>query len=77
MTLEQAAGGRGAYRYLRELELGKRSPSLSKLLELAKLFGVTVADLVNVAGARPSKVRLLDRKALAPKPGRKPKGTRR
>ncbi|MCA9646677.1 MAG: helix-turn-helix transcriptional regulator [Myxococcales bacterium] len=73
LTLEQAAGGAGATRYLRELEGGARNPSLAKLHELAALYGVTVADLVSVPGARQSSP-TLDRQPAKPPPvGRKPK----
>lgn len=73
LTLEQATSGRGGYRYLWELEQGARNPSLQKLFELSLRFDVTVADLVNVRGARPHEVPLADRPAEPPKRGRKPK----
>lgn len=75
LTLEQAAGGRGAYRYLWELESGRRNPTVMKLLELATLYEVTPADLLNVEGARPKRgKRLSDSTPEPPKRGRKPKG---
>lgn len=75
LTLEEAAGGRGAYRYLWELESGRRNPSVMKLLDLANLYDVAPADLLNVAGARPRKgKRLSESTPTPPKRGRKPKG---
>jgi transcriptional regulator with XRE-family HTH domain len=73
LTLDQASGrvagstasGRGAYRYLWELEQGKRNPSLQMLFVLAERYGVTVADLVNVVGARPGKRKLSDIKTVS------------
>jgi transcriptional regulator with XRE-family HTH domain len=76
MSLEPATSGRGAYRYLREVEQGRRNPSLQTLFVLARRFGVTVADLVDVPGARSSEARLADPKADPPKRGRKAKPTR-
>lgn len=74
LTREQAAEGRGAVRYLWELETGRRNPSLQMIFTLAERYGVTPADLVSVPEARPSKKYLSDLKVEAPKPGRKPKG---
>jgi transcriptional regulator with XRE-family HTH domain len=75
LTLDQAAGGRGAYRYLWELESGRRNPSVMKVFELAKLYDVAPADLMNVEGARPKRgKRLSDSNPEPPKRGRKPKG---
>lgn len=74
LTLEEAAGGRGAYRYLWELESGRRNPSAMKLLELANRYDVAPADLLNVEGARPKKgKRLSESSPEPPKRGRKPK----
>ena len=73
MTLEEAAeGGRGAYRYLWELEAGRRNPSLEKLARLAELYGVTVSDLTDVVGARHRGLNLAELAVEAPKRGRKP-----
>lgn len=73
LTLDQATGrsagsegsGRGAYRYLWEIEQGRRNPSLEMLFKLSERYGVTVADLVNVVGARPAKKRLSDIKTVS------------
>jgi transcriptional regulator with XRE-family HTH domain len=74
LTLDQAAGGRGAYRYLWELESGRRNPTVMKLLQLAELYDVTPADLMNVEGARPRRgKRLSELTPTPPKRGRKPK----
>ena len=74
LTLEEAAVGRGAYRYLWELESGKRNPTVMKLLQLAELYDVAPADLLNVEGARPKKGRRLSESTPEPpKRGRKPK----
>jgi transcriptional regulator with XRE-family HTH domain len=45
-------------RYHQDLERGLRNPTLETLLALAQQFHVTVADLTNVAGVRPSDVPL-------------------
>jgi transcriptional regulator with XRE-family HTH domain len=75
LTLDQAAGGRGAYRYLWELEAGRRNPTVMKLLQLAELYDVAPADLLNVEGARPQKGKRLSESDPEPaKRGRKPKG---
>lgn len=74
LTREQAAEGRGAVRYLWELETGRRNPSLQMLFTLAERYGVTPADLLSVPGARPSKKFLSDLKVEGPPRGRKPKG---
>jgi transcriptional regulator with XRE-family HTH domain len=74
LTLDAAAGGRGAYRYLWELEDGRRNPTVMKLLQLAELYDVAPADLLNVNGARPKKgKRLSESTPEPPKRGRKPK----
>jgi transcriptional regulator with XRE-family HTH domain len=74
LTLDDAAGGRGAYRYLWELEDGRRNPTVMKLLQLAELYDVAPADLLNVVGARPKKgKRLSESNPEPPKRGRKPK----
>lgn len=74
-TREEVASGPGGVRYLWELENAQRPRlSLQKLFELAQFYGVTVADLVSVPGARPSKKQLSSLKVEGPKRGRKPKG---
>ncbi|MBN4059281.1 helix-turn-helix transcriptional regulator [Endomicrobium sp. AH-315-J14] len=66
-----------SYRYYQEVERGQRNPTTHMLFELAQILGVTVADLTNVAGARPSDPPLTAQKATAPRRGRKPKSRRR
>lgn len=75
LTLDAATRGRGEYRYLWELEKGSRTPSLEKLFQLAKRYGVTVGDLVSVPGHMPS-VDLSQETPEPPKRGRKPKKKR-
>lgn len=70
VSLERATSGRGGERYLREVESGKRSPSITWLLMVADRFGVTPADLVNVAGLRPGPVPLDEQEAEPPPRGR-------
>lgn len=55
---------------LRTRVIPARSAAESR--ELTPKLGVSPADLLDVPGARPSKVRLTARKASAPKRGRKP-----
>lgn len=71
-TQEDVAARGITYRYYQELERGERNPTLRTLLELAEIFGVTVADLVNVPGARASDPPLSAQKASPPRRGRRP-----
>jgi transcriptional regulator with XRE-family HTH domain len=71
LTQEQVEGI--TLRYYQDLERGKRNPTLELLFMLAKQFRVTVADLVDVAGERPSPRRLADAQAEPPRTGRKPR----
>jgi transcriptional regulator with XRE-family HTH domain len=71
LTQEQVEGI--TLRHYQELERGRRNPTLATLFGLAIQFGVTVADLVSVPGARPTKVPLSERAARPPKVGRKAK----
>jgi len=70
LSLERATSGRGAERFLREVESGKRNPSLTMLLALAVRFGVTPSDLVSVPGLRPGSVPLDEQEAEPPPRGR-------
>jgi transcriptional regulator with XRE-family HTH domain len=72
MTQEEVPGI--TLRYLQDLEAGRRNPTIQVLHGLAQAYGVTVADLTDVPGARRGKVALDKRPAEAPKAGRKPKG---
>ncbi len=61
-------------RYYSEIERGLRNPTVGVLLALADQFGCTVADLVDVPGARLSTPRLEKRKPQnPPRAGRKPR----
>lgn len=71
LTQEQVEGL--TLRHYQEIERGRKNPTLETLFGLAEQFGVTVADLVNVPGARAAKVLLTERNAEAPRVGRKPK----
>lgn len=70
-TQEQVEGV--TLRHYQELERGRSNPTLETLFGLAVQFNVTVADLVNVPGARPNQVPLSECKARPPKVGRKSK----
>jgi transcriptional regulator with XRE-family HTH domain len=76
-TQQEVAGEGISYRWFVELERGQRNPTLRMVFELAQVLGVSPADLVDVSGARPGKVRLSDRKAAPPRRGRKPTRERR
>lgn len=76
LTLDAATRGRGEYRYLWELEKGVRTPSLEKLFQLARRYGVTVADLVAVPGQEFT-LDLSQEEPEPPKRGRKPKKKRK
>lgn len=69
LTQEQVQGV--TLRYYQDLERGKRNPTLEMLLLLAEQFGVTVADLVNVAGGRPRPSPLSAETTNGPRPGRR------
>lgn len=60
---------------MREVEAARREPSVTWLLSIAKKFGVTPADLVNVAGLRPAEVPLDEQEAEPPPRGRPKKKT--
>jgi transcriptional regulator with XRE-family HTH domain len=65
-------------RYFQEVERGMRNPSLEVLFNLSQQFKVTVADLVDVEGARPNSKKLEDRTPSSPpRPGRKPRVSRK
>jgi transcriptional regulator with XRE-family HTH domain len=73
MTQQEVAGRGVSYRWYAELERGQRNPTLQMIFDLGQILGVTPADLVDVPGARPAKVRLSDVKAEPPRRGRKPR----
>lgn len=69
-SLERATSGRGAERFLREAEGGKRNMSARMLLALAVRFGVTPSDLLSVPGLRPGAIPLDEQVAEPPPRGR-------
>lgn len=73
-TQQEVAGQGLSLRWYAELERGQQNPTLRTVFDLAQILHVAPAELLDVPGARPG-VRLLDRKATAPKKGRKPKKT--
>lgn len=73
MRLEDVAAKVLTYRRLSALENGRGNPELQTLFALARLFKVTVADLIDVIPKGPAYLELRDRPSLAPKPGRKAK----
>lgn len=75
LSLERATSGRGAERFLREVEGGRRNLSVTMLLTLAVRFGVTPADLISVPGLRPGSVPLDEQEAEPPPRGRPRKQT--
>ena len=75
ISLERATSGRGAERFLREAEGGRRHVSATMLLALSERFGVAPADLLNVPGLRPGDVPLDEQRAEPPPRGRPRKKT--
>lgn len=76
MTQQQVAAEGITYRYLQELEQGRRNPSLKMLCDLADILDVRVADLLEVGERRPPVV-LSQLDVKPPARGRKPKPRRR
>jgi transcriptional regulator with XRE-family HTH domain len=76
LTQQQVAAEGITYRYLQELEQGRRNPSLKMLVDLADILEVRVADLLDV-GERRAAVNLAALDLKPPPRGRKPKATRR
>lgn len=72
LTQQEVAAQGISYRWYAELERGQRNPTVRMVFELAQILGVSPTDLLDVPGARPAKVRLVDRVATAPKRGRRP-----
>jgi transcriptional regulator with XRE-family HTH domain len=72
LTQQEVAAQGLSFRWYAELERGTRNPTLRTIVDLAQILDVTPADLLDVPGARPGKIRLTERKATAPKLGRKP-----
>ena len=71
-TQQEVAAQGLSFRWYAELERGQQNPTLKTVFDLAQILGVMPADLLDVPGARPSRVRLADRRATPPKRGRKP-----
>lgn len=78
MTQEDAAAKAGlTYRYYQELERGRVNPTLRTLFSLARAFGRSVSELVEVEGKKTRGAALADAEATPPKVGRRPKVRRR
>jgi transcriptional regulator with XRE-family HTH domain len=75
-TQQQVAAQGLSLRWYAELERGQQNPTLRTVFDLAQILHIAPAELLDAPGARPG-IRLLDRKASAPKKGRKPKKTSR
>ncbi|MEI9942191.1 MAG: helix-turn-helix transcriptional regulator [Pseudomonadota bacterium] len=71
-TQQEVAAQGLSLRWYAELERGQRNPTLRTVFDLAQILDVAPSELLDVPGARPS-TRLLERKATAPKKGRKPR----
>jgi len=76
MTQQEVAAEGLTYRYLQELEQGRRNPSLKMLHDLADILDVRVVDLLDV-GERKTPVKLSELDVKPPPRGRKPKPRRR
>ena len=76
MTQLDVASEGITYRYVQELEQGKRNMSLRLLHELAQILDVRVIDLLDV-GEKKAPVKLADLDLKPPPRGRKPKPRRR
>lgn len=72
-TQQEVAAQGLSLRWYAELERGQRNPTLRTVFDLAQILKVAPSELLEVPGARPGGVRLLDRKAAPPKKGRKPR----
>ena len=72
MTQQEVAAEGLTYRYLQELEQGRRNPSLKMLHDLADILDVRVVDLLDV-GERRTPVKLSELDVKPPPRGRKPK----
>ncbi|MCC6667214.1 MAG: helix-turn-helix transcriptional regulator [Polyangiaceae bacterium] len=71
-TRQEVAAEGLTYRYLQELEQGRRNPSLKMLHDLADTLEVRVVDLLDV-GERKTPVKLAELDVKPPPRGRKPK----
>lgn len=80
LTQEEATAHVITFRLLGELERGTgqtpSNPTLKTLFMLAEKLDVSVAELVDVPGARTGKKPLREREPRPPKPGPKPKKKR-
>ena len=75
MTQEEVAAKGISYRYYQELERGQRNPTLRMLADLAGIFRVNVAQLVETdpTAVIRDRIPLADLDVSAPRRGRKPK----
>ncbi len=76
LTQQEVAAQGLTYRYLQELEQGRRNPSLRMLHDLAGILDVRVLDLLDV-GERKTPVKLAELDVKPPPRGRRPKPRRR
>jgi transcriptional regulator with XRE-family HTH domain len=72
MTQLDVASQGITYRYVQELEQGRRNPSLRMLHDLAEILDVRIVDLLEV-GEKKTPVKLSELDVKAPPRGRKPK----
>lgn len=72
MTQQDVAAEGITYRYVQELEQGRRNPSLRMLHDLVGILDVRVVDLLDV-GERKAPVKLAELDVKPPRRGRKPK----
>ncbi|MGH7293309.1 MAG: helix-turn-helix domain-containing protein [Polyangiaceae bacterium] len=76
MTQEAVGAEALTLRILSELERGHGNPTLTTLFSLARVLRVPVKDLVDVGDGPRGATPLAERKAVPPKPGRKPRPRR-
>jgi transcriptional regulator with XRE-family HTH domain len=76
LTQQEVAAEGITYRYVQELEQGRRNLSLKMLVDLADILDVRVVDLLDV-GERKTPVKLAELDVKPPPRGRKPKPRRR
>jgi transcriptional regulator with XRE-family HTH domain len=72
MTQLDVAAQGITYRYVQELEQGRRNPSLRMIHDLAEILDVRIVDLLDV-GERKTPVNLAELDLAPPPRGRKPK----
>lgn len=72
LTQQEVAAEGITYRYLQELEQGRRNPSLKMIVDLADILDVRIIDLLDI-GERKTPVKLAELDLKPPPRGRKPK----